>query len=137
MIRAQSSVSPLTAGSVEPTSSAYEQSGGIPAAAQTIPPTDAKNHIGENATVCGLVVSNSTVAQSQGTRVFIDLAGPYPDETFMVVIWELDKAAAGTPPSSGQLRATGTITDNHDRAEIVLNDTTSWSVPSARLSNDR
>jgi hypothetical protein len=109
----------------------------IPAASQTIPSTDAKNHIGEKATVCGLVVSNSTAAQSQGTPTFIDLDKPYPDESFTVVIWQRDKAAVGTLPSSGQLCVTGTITDYRGRAEIVLRDSASWSVPRAQLSNDR
>ena len=109
----------------------------VQAAAQAIPSTDAKNHIGEKATVCGLVVSNRTAAQSQGTPTFIDLEKPYPDESLTVVIWERDKAAVGTLPSSGQLCVTGTITDYHVRAEIVLHDAASWSVPKAQLSNDR
>src|SRR5580658_3433646 len=109
----------------------------IPAVAQTITSADAKNHIGEKATVCGLVVSNSTAAQSQGTPTFIDLDKPYPDESFTVVIWQRDKAAVGTLPSSGHLCVTGTITDYHGRAEIVLHDSASWKVPSAQLSNDR
>jgi hypothetical protein len=109
----------------------------IPAAAQTIPSTDAKNHIGEKATVCGLVVSKSTAAQSQGTPTFIDLDKPYPDESFTVVIWERDKAAVGVLPSSGQLCVTGIITDYRGRAEIVLHDSASWKVPNAQLSNDR
>jgi Protein of unknown function (DUF3761) len=109
----------------------------IPAAGQTIPSTNGKKHIGERATVCGLVVSNSTATQSQGTPTFIDLDKPYPDESFTVVIWVKDKAAVGILPSSGQLCVTGTITYYRGRAEIVLHDSASWKVPSAQLSNDR
>ena len=109
----------------------------IPAAAQTIPSTDAKNHIGENATVCGLVAGKATAAHSQGTPTFIDLDKPYPNESFTVVIWERDKAAVGSVPSSGQLCITGTITSNRGRTEIVLHDATSWNVPKTNLSNDR
>jgi hypothetical protein len=108
----------------------------IPAAAQTISSADAKNHTGEKATVCGLVAGKSTAAQSQGTPTFIDLEKPYPNETFTVVIWERDKAAVGTLPSSGRLCVTGTITDYHGRTEIVLHDAASWSIPTAQLSND-
>jgi hypothetical protein len=114
----------------------------IPLKAQTIPSAEAKNHIGEKATVCGLVAGKSVAIQSQGTPTFIDLDKPYPHETFTVLVWERDKGAVGSLPSSGQLCVTGTITQYRDRVEIVLHDATSWYVPKAQsappqLSNDR
>jgi hypothetical protein len=108
-----------------------------PLIAQTISAADAKSHIGEKETVCGLVTGKYVSAQSQGTPTFIDLDKPYPDESFTVVIWQRDKSAVGTLPSSGQLCVTGTITNYRGRAEIVLHDSASWSVPSTQLSNDR
>jgi hypothetical protein len=45
----------------------------IPAIAQTISSADAKNHIGERATVCGLVANQHVAPQSQGKPTFIDL----------------------------------------------------------------
>jgi hypothetical protein len=49
----------------------------VPAAAQTIPTTDAKNHIGAKETVCGLMAGRYISAQSQGSPTFIDLDKPY------------------------------------------------------------
>jgi hypothetical protein len=109
----------------------------IPLKAQTIPSTDAKNHIGEKETVCGLVAGKYVSTQSQGTPTFIDLDKPYPNESFTVLVWERDKATVGLLPNSGQLCVTGTITDYRGRTEIVLHDAASWSVPKAQLSNDR
>ena len=109
----------------------------IPLNAQTIPSAEAKNHIGEKATVCGMVAGKHVAAQSQGTPTFIDLDKPSPNQTFTVVVWQRDIAAVGTLPSSGQLCVIGTITSNRGRTEIVLHDAASWNVPKAQLSNDR
>lgn len=108
-----------------------------PLIAQTIPAADAKNHVGEKETVCGLVAGRYVSTQSKGTPTFLDLDRPYPNESFTVVVWESDKGAVGTLPSNGQLCVTGTVTDYRGRTEIVLHDSASWNVPSAQLSNDR
>ena len=108
-----------------------------PLIAQTITAADAKNHIGQKETVCGLVTGKNVAAQSQGTPTFVDLDRPYPNQPFAVVVWERDKAAVGMLPSNGQLCVTGIITQYHGGAQIVLHDSASWSVPSAQLSNDR
>lgn len=108
-----------------------------PLFAQTIPAADAKNHIGQKETVCGLVAGKYVATQSQGTPTFVDLDRPYPNESFTVLVWERDKSTVGTLPSSGQLCVTGTIINYRGRTEIVLHDAASWSVPQSQLSNDR
>lgn len=109
----------------------------IPLNAQTIPSAEAKNHIGEKATVCGMVAGKHVAAQSQGTPTFIDLDKPSPNQTLTVVVWERDKGTVGLLPSSGQLCVAGTITQYRGGAEIVLHNAASWYVPKAQLSNDR
>lgn len=115
----------------------------IPATAQTISSADAKNHVGEKATVCGLVAGKHTASQSQGVPTFIDLDKPYPSESFTVLVWERDKGAVGLLPSNGRLCVSGTIVQYHGGAEIVLHDAASWYVPKAQsapppqFSNDR
>jgi hypothetical protein len=47
----------------------------------------AKDHIGENATVCGKVVSSRYAAQSSGAPTFLNLDQPYPNQIFTIVIW--------------------------------------------------
>jgi hypothetical protein len=47
---------------------------------------EAKKHIGENATVCGLVVSAHFAANSRGEPTFLNLDEPYPNQIFTIVI---------------------------------------------------
>lgn len=114
-----------------------------PVLAQTIPSVDAKNHIGERATVCGSIADKHVASQSQGRPTFIDLDRPYPNQTFTVLVWERDKGKVGTLPSAGQLCVTDTIAQYHGGAQIVLHSAASWYVPktqaapSPQLSNDR
>ena len=113
-----------------------------PLAAQTIPAVDAKNHIGEKETVCGLVAGKNIATQAQGAPTFVDLDRPYPNQVFTVVIWERDKGSVGLLPSGGQLCVTGIVTQYHGGEQIVLHDAASWYVPKAQsappqLSNDR
>jgi hypothetical protein len=114
----------------------------IPAIAQTIPSADAKNHIGERATVCGLVANQHVAPQSQGKPTFIDLDRSYPRQSFTVLVWGRDKAAVGALPDNGKLCVAGTITQYRGGAEIVLHNAAGWYVPKGQsappqLSNDR
>src|ERR1035437_5018885 len=113
-----------------------------PAAAQTITAADAKNHVGEQETICGLVVSKHVASRTQGTPTFVNLDKPYPSQLFTVLVWERDKGAVGSLPDDGQLCVTGRIVLYHGGAEIVLHNAASWYVPKAqsatppKLSND-
>ena len=53
-------------------------------AAQTnkITATEAKDHVGEVRTVCGLVVSTHYATGSKGQPTFLNLDEPYPKEVF-------------------------------------------------------
>jgi hypothetical protein len=110
---------------------------------QTLTAAQAKAHMGENATVCGIVASERTASKSQGTPTFLDLDKPYPNQSLSVLVWERDKARVGSLPGSGQLCITGLIVQYRGGAEIVLHNAASWyvpkaqSVPSTQLSNDR
>ena len=77
--------------------------------AQTLTAAQAKNHAGENATVCGTISDKHVAAHSQGTPTFIDLEKPYPNEPFTVLVWARDKASVGRLPSTGQICVTGPI----------------------------
>jgi hypothetical protein len=109
---------------------------------QTISAADAKNHIGTKETVCGKVAGERTATSSKGQPTFINLDAPYPNQIFTILIWGEDKQNVGALPNGGQLCATGTITQYHGGAEIVLHNSANWyvpktqSVPSPQLSND-
>jgi len=113
------------------------------ATAGTITTADAKNHIGEQETVCGLIANKHIAFRSQGTPTFLDMDRPYPSQSLTVLVWERDKGRVGSLPSSGQLCVTGRIIQYRNGAEIILRDAVSWyvpktqSTPQQQLSNGR
>ena len=68
-------------------------------AAQTgsIPSSEAKNHVGERSTVCGIVVDAHFVSSGKGQPTFLHFGEPYPNQIFTVVIWGRDRAKFGRP----------------------------------------
>ena len=74
-------------------------------AADSISSAAAKNHIGENATVCGQVVSPHFADASRGKPTFLNLDEPYPKQIFTIVIWGSDRPKFGTPESRYQWKA--------------------------------
>src|ERR1700730_4623752 len=51
---------------------------------------EAKDHVGETATVCGNVVSTRYATSTKGRPTFLNLDKPYPDQVFTIVIWGSD-----------------------------------------------
>lgn len=85
----------------------------------------AKNHIWDNATVCGLVVSTEFVASGQRSPTFLDLDHPRPDQPFTIVIWGDHRAKFGTPEvtlANRRVCVTGMIQDFRGTPEIVATD---------------
>src|SRR5271155_2979463 len=84
----------------------YAQSGHLTAA-------EAKNHIGEKATVCGNVVSTHYADRSKGQPTFLNLDEPYPRQVFTILIWGSDRPKFGdleTKYRNKQVCVTGKIT---------------------------
>jgi hypothetical protein len=71
----------------------------LPAFAAPVSPEDAASHVGENATVCGIVASAKYAASSRSQPTFLDLDAPYPNSPFAAVIFGSDRAKFGTPES--------------------------------------
>jgi hypothetical protein len=89
---------------------------------ETITAQDAKNHIGETATVCGEVASTHHAARSRGNPTFINLDKPYPSEIFTVLIWGSDRAKFGSPEETYRnvmLCATGPISEYRGVPQII------------------
>ncbi len=85
-------------------------------------PVEAKNHIGDRATVCGEVVSTHYAKSSKGELTFINLNEPYQREVFTILIWTSDRAKLGTPEDEYKgLRVcvTGKTTSFYGWPEIV------------------
>ncbi|MFZ1974608.1 MAG: hypothetical protein WAU89_17315 [Candidatus Acidiferrales bacterium] len=94
----------------------------LPAQTKKITTAEAKNHIGERATVCGKVASSHYAKSSKGEPTFLNLDEPYPKEVFTILIWGSDREKFGTPESEYkglQVCVTGKITSYRSRPEIV------------------
>jgi hypothetical protein len=91
--------------------------------AQTsISAAEAKNHLGERATVCGDVVSTHYAAKNRGNPTFINLDKPYPNQIFTVLIWGSDRQKFGDPEDTFRNKhicATGKISDYKGVPEII------------------
>ncbi len=91
-------------------------------AQSSISAAEARNHVGEKATVCGEVVSAHYAASTRGNPTFINLDKPYPNQIFTVLIWGSDRQKFGDPEEayrSKHICVTGKITDYKGVPEIV------------------
>ena len=55
--------------------------------AETFTANQASKHIGETATICGIVASTNFAKQAKGQPTFLNLERPYPNESVTLVIW--------------------------------------------------
>lgn len=83
---------------------------------------EAKDHVGERATVCGQVVSTRYADRSKGQPTFLNLDKPYPNEIFTILIWGEDRPKFGAPESKyrdANVCVTGKISSYRATPEIV------------------
>jgi hypothetical protein len=94
--------------------------------------SEAAKHVGENATVCGVVASVSTATRSNGSPTFVNLDKAYPNQVFTVLIWGSDLSKFSPAPSTWSGKqgcATGTISLYRNVPEIVAHDAGQVSFP--------
>ena len=93
----------------------------VQAADKSLTAAEAKDHVGERATVCGVAASIHYAAQSRGRPTFINLDKTYPNQVFTILIWGEDLAKFDKPASweGKRVCATGTITLYRGSPEIV------------------
>lgn len=97
----------------------------VQAQTNKLTPRGAKSHVGERATVCGVVASTHYADRSKGQPTFLNLDEPYPRQIFTVVIWGIDRPKFGEPDRNFQavrLCITGTITSFKGVPEIAASD---------------
>jgi hypothetical protein len=97
----------------------------IAAQAATLSPEEAAKHVGEDATVCGMVASAKYVSQSKGGPTFLDFGKPYPNSIFVALILGSDRAKFGTPEKElqgKQVCVSGKIRLYDGKPEIILTD---------------
>jgi hypothetical protein len=86
---------------------------------------DAAHHLGEAATVCGIVASTKFDAEPQSQPTFLDFGKPYPDQVFTAVIFGADRTKFGAPETSlrgKRVCVTGKIHEQSGVPEIILTD---------------
>src|SRR5271155_1754774 len=95
---------------------------GLHAQAKKLTTAEAKDHVGDRATVCGKVASTHYAKSSKGEPTFLNPDEPYPKEVFTILIWGSDRGKFGTPESEYRglkLCVTGKITTYRGVPEIV------------------
>jgi len=70
-----------------------------------VSPIEAKDHIGELATVCGQVASARFAARAAGNPTFLNLDRAYPNHIFTALIWGNDRAKFGSPEAGTEASA--------------------------------
>jgi hypothetical protein len=92
---------------------------------------DVKDHIGEQATVCGKVASLRYAATTRGKPTFLNLDKPYPNQIFTILIWGENREKFGTPEEKyrdKQVCVAGKISEYRGSPEIVVSDPQSIDV---------
>jgi hypothetical protein len=87
--------------------------------------SEAKDHFGETATVCGDVVSSRYSSSSKGQPTFLNFDKPYPNHIFTVVIWGSNRGKFKTPEEDykdKKICVTGKITAYDGLPEIIADD---------------
>jgi hypothetical protein len=97
----------------------------LPSNAASLTPDDAANHVGQNATVCGVVALTNFDADTQFWPTFLDFGKPYPHQVFTAVIFGADRANFGTretTPKGKRVCVSGTVSEDRGKPEMILND---------------
>jgi len=92
-------------------------------AEHTIPAAEAAKHVGEKATVCGVVADARYASRSKGQPTFLNLDKPYPNPIFTALIWGEDRSKFDQPEvrlRDKRICTTGRITLFKGVPEIVL-----------------
>jgi DNA/RNA endonuclease YhcR with UshA esterase domain len=95
------------------------------AGAADMRPEDAVQHIGETATVCGVVASAKFEANARSKPTLLDLGKANPHAIFTAVIYGDNRSKFGAPETSlrgKRICVTGQISDYRGKPEIVLTD---------------
>jgi hypothetical protein len=94
---------------------------------EIIPADEARHHIGENSTVCGIVASARFLETSADKPTYLNLVRPYPNQAFTAVIPGPLRSQYRYRPEEfykGKVICVcGVITANRDKPQIIIEDT--------------
>ena len=92
-------------------------------AGDNLKPTDAVNHVGEQAEVCGKVASATFSTRSNGKPTFLNLGIAFPNHVFTVVVWGNVRPKFSYSPESLEgktICVQGLITEYQGNPQIVV-----------------
>ncbi len=92
---------------------------------------EAHQHIGQHATVCGVVASARYAPRTKGQPTFLNLEKPYPNQIFTILIWGEDRSKFGKPEitfADKSVCVSGEIRDYRGEPEIVTSSPTQISL---------
>lgn len=90
-----------------------------------ISPEEAIKFIGQQKTVCGMVVGVHQATRSKGQPTFMNLNKPYPQQVFTILIWGSDRSKFEKPLealSGKEICVTGVIQSFRGKPEIIVKD---------------
>ncbi len=89
-------------------------------------PAQVAEHIGEQAIVCGKVVSATYASRSRGRPTFLNLDKPYPDHIFTAVIWGENRSKFDPPPDQAyrqeSICVTGRIKEYRGKPQVIIDE---------------
>ncbi|AXJ00253.1 hypothetical protein CYPRO_0976 [Cyclonatronum proteinivorum] len=92
--------------------------------AVTLDYTQAADHIGQRAQVCGEVAQARLAQEIGGSPVFLNFGAPHPNQSFTVVVWERDYSRWTEAPhrqfAQGYVCAVGEISEHQGRPQLVV-----------------
>jgi micrococcal nuclease len=107
----------------------------IGGAANGIPAEQAKQHVGETNTVCGLVASARYMDSAKTKPTLLNFDRPFPDHTFSVMIPDASRGKFTGPPemmfTGKTVCVTGAIIEFRGKPEIIVTDSTQIVVSEA------
>jgi hypothetical protein len=101
------------------------------AQSKKITAAEAKDYVGQQATVCGHVASARYAERSKGQPTFLNLDDPYPREIFTILIWGENRGKFGAPESKyrdSNICVNGKITSYRGTPEVVVSESSQISL---------
>ena len=88
----------------------------------TLSTAQASRHVGETATVCGVVAGTKYAERVKGAPTFINLDAPYPNQVFTALIWGESRHKFSLPPelTRGRICVTGQISIYRAIPQIIV-----------------
>jgi len=92
--------------------------------AEEITSSEAAAHVGQKATVCGIVASATFAFRTKGQPTFLNFDQPHPRQVFTAVIWGSDRGQFDPPPEQAfkgrRVCVTGLVKLYREKPEIVV-----------------